>query len=264
MELITAIALGIGLAASTGFRVFAPMLVASIAAYFGVLPAQESFAWLGSWPAVICFGTATIIEMGTYYVPWLDNLLDIITTPLAVGSGTLLLTSVLPIDNDMLKWTTGFIIGGGISATVQTGTSVLRLGSSTTTAGMANPIIATGENVAAVCVPVLSLLIPLIVVPVLLLLVVILLLVFSKKIFRGKTSLKRRISKDPICGQYGGKLIGNESFCPVCGQPIQQNLTIEDSSIPKCPKCGFMIEPNSAFCSNCGKQVVRKGNNPTS
>ena len=102
IELITAITLGIGLAASAGFRVFVPMLVASIAAYFGILPAQVSFAWLGSWPAMICFGSATIIEIVAYYLPWLDNLLDTITTPLAVGSGTLLLTSVLPIDNDMV------------------------------------------------------------------------------------------------------------------------------------------------------------------
>ena len=41
MELITAIALGIGLAASAGFKVFVPMLVASIAAYSGVLPTSR-------------------------------------------------------------------------------------------------------------------------------------------------------------------------------------------------------------------------------
>jgi hypothetical protein len=198
MELITAITLGIGLAASAGFRVFVPMLVASIAAYFGILPAQVSFAWLGSWPAMICFGSATIIEIVAYYLPWLDNLLDTITTPLAVGSGTLLLTSVLPIDNDMVKWATGFIVGGGISGTVQTGTVLTRLGSSATTAGVANPIIATGEDTAAVVTSVLSLFIPLIVVSVLLVLTVILLIVFRKKIFRGITNLRRRISKDPM------------------------------------------------------------------
>jgi hypothetical protein len=36
-----------------------------------------------------------------------ENLLDTITTPLAVGAGTLLLTSVLPIDSGILKWITG-------------------------------------------------------------------------------------------------------------------------------------------------------------
>ena len=37
-ESIAAVALGIGLAASAGFRVFVPMLVASVAAHLGILP----------------------------------------------------------------------------------------------------------------------------------------------------------------------------------------------------------------------------------
>jgi len=101
-EIIAGIALGVGLAASCGFRVFVPMLVASSTAHLGILPAQEGFQWLASWPAMICFGTATVFEIIAYYIPFVDNLLDSITTPLAVGAGTLLLTSVLPIDNDML------------------------------------------------------------------------------------------------------------------------------------------------------------------
>jgi hypothetical protein len=188
-ELITAIALGIGLAASAGFRVFIPMLVASIAAHFGILPVQEGFAWLGSWPAMICFGTATVIEIAAYYVPFVDNLLDTITTPLAVGAGTLLLTSVLPIDNNMLKWTTGFIVGGGIASTIQSGTILTRLTSSTTTGGTANSIVATGEHAAAVSTSLLSLFIPLIVVAVLIVIIAIVLIIFRKKIFKRKTSL---------------------------------------------------------------------------
>lgn len=197
-ELIAAIALGIGLAASAGFRVFVPMLVASIAAHFGVFPAQESFAWLGSWPAMLCFGTATIIEIVAYYVPFVDNLLDTITTPLAVGAGTLLLTSVLPIDNNFFKWTTGFIVGGGVAATVQGGTVLMRLTSSATTAGTANPVIATGEHAAAVGTSVLSLVIPLIVVSVLLTVIVILLIIFRKRIFRSRSVSKQKILNDPM------------------------------------------------------------------
>jgi hypothetical protein len=101
-EIVAALALGIGLAASCGFRVFVPMLVASVAGYLGVLPVQEGFQWLASWPAIACFATATAAEIAAYYIPFVDNLLDSLTTPLAVGAGTLLLTSVLPVDNDML------------------------------------------------------------------------------------------------------------------------------------------------------------------
>src|SRR4030042_415215 len=92
-EIITAVAIGIGLSASCGFRVFVPMLVASIAAKAGIFTVNEGFQWIASWPAVISFGTATVAEILAYYVPFIDNLLDTITTPLAVGCGTLLLTA---------------------------------------------------------------------------------------------------------------------------------------------------------------------------
>ena len=162
-EILTAVALGIGLSASTGFRVFLPMLVASVAAHFGILPLSDSFLWLGSWPAIISFGTATVVEVAAYYIPFVDNLLDTITTPLAVGAGTLLMTSVLPVDNDLLKWIAGFVIGGGAAATIQSGSVVSRLTSSKFTAGTGNPVVSTGENVAALGTSILTLFIPVII-----------------------------------------------------------------------------------------------------
>ncbi|HPT14072.1 MAG TPA: DUF4126 domain-containing protein [Bacteroidales bacterium] len=159
-ETITAIALGIGLSASCGFRVFVPLLVASIAARSGIIPLQESFVWLGSWPAIICFGVATIVEIMAYYIPFVDNLLDTITTPLAIGAGSLLMTSVLPIDSEMMKWVTGIIIGGGAAATIQGGSVIARLGSSKLTAGLGNPVVATGEHAAAFGTSILALVMP--------------------------------------------------------------------------------------------------------
>jgi hypothetical protein len=185
-ESITAVALGIGLAASAGFRVFVPMLVAAIAAHSGVFPVQEGFTWLAGWPAMICFGTATALEIVAYHVPFVDNLLDSITTPMAVGAGTLLLTSVLPIDSSLLKWTAGFIIGGGIAATVQGGSVLARLLSSSLTGGSGNPAVATGENAAAVGTSLLSLVAPLVVVPVLLVVIVVLIVLLKKRLFRAR------------------------------------------------------------------------------
>jgi hypothetical protein len=59
-EIITAVAIGLGLAASCGFRVFVPMLVASVAAKMGIFPVHEGFQWLASWPAIISFGTSIL------------------------------------------------------------------------------------------------------------------------------------------------------------------------------------------------------------
>lgn len=148
-EIITAIALGIGLSASCGFRVFIPLLVASVAAKTGFIPLQESFMWLGSWTAIVCFSAATFVEILAYYIPFLDNLLDSITTPLAIGAGSLLMTSVLPIDENMMRWITGIMVGGGMAAGIQAGSVITRLASSKFTAGTGNPVVATGEHIAA-------------------------------------------------------------------------------------------------------------------
>jgi len=183
-ELITAVAIGIGLAASAGFRVFVPMLVAAIAAKTGILPLNESFQWLSSWTSIAILGTATVVEILAYYIPVVDNLLDTVATPLAVGAGTLLLTSVLPIDSELMRWITGAAVGGGSAAVVQSGSALTRLTSTKMTAGLGNPVVATVEKVAATGTSILSLIIPFFVLAIFLLLVI---LIF--------TSLRKRLRR---------------------------------------------------------------------
>jgi len=187
-EIITAVAIGIGLSASCGFRVFVPMLVASIAARMNIFPVNEGFQWLASWPAIISFGTATIAEILAYYIPFIDNLLDTITTPIAIGGGTLLLTSVLPIDNEFLKWVIGFLFGGGAAATVQGGTVLTRLASTKLTAGIGNPVLATGEHVAAFGTSALAVLIPLFFAALVIILIAYLILKFGKRLFKPRAT----------------------------------------------------------------------------
>ena len=157
---IIPLALGLGLSASAGFRVFVPLLVAAIAAKTGILPLQGQFQWMGSWPAIVCFGTATVAEIAAYYIPLVDNFLDAINTPLAIAGGTLLATSVLPMDADMLRWVIGFLVGGGSAGLVHAGTSVLRLASTKTTAGTGNAFVATGEHLASAGLSVSTLFVP--------------------------------------------------------------------------------------------------------
>jgi len=78
------LAIGIGLSAACGFRVFVPFLVMSIAAQAGYLQLANGWEWIGSTPAIIAFAVAAILEIVAYYVPWLDNLLDTVATPAAV------------------------------------------------------------------------------------------------------------------------------------------------------------------------------------
>src|ERR1051325_6538901 len=94
METFLHVCIGIALAAACGFRVFVPLLVASIAALSGHLQLSEHFAWIGTYPALLAFSVATIVEVGGYFIPWVDHALDTIATPAAVVAGTLLAASI--------------------------------------------------------------------------------------------------------------------------------------------------------------------------
>lgn len=144
-EIIFSICLGIGLAASAGFRVFIPLLCASLAAYFGVIPLNESWQWAGSLTAVIVLGVAAIVEILAYYIPYIDNLLDTISVPLAAIAGTAVMVSVMGDMNPVFTWTMAIIAGGGTAAAISTTTSGARAMSTSTTGGFANPIVSTAE-----------------------------------------------------------------------------------------------------------------------
>ena len=148
--------LGLGLSASCGFRVFTPMLVAAIAAKSGVIPLAENMAWLGSWTAIVILGTATLAEIVAYYFPWFDHILDVIASPAALIAGTALTASVLTGIDPSWQWGLGLIVGGGSAGLTQAGTVSLRLGSTATTGGLANPLVATFEHIAAVVGSILS------------------------------------------------------------------------------------------------------------
>jgi hypothetical protein len=162
LETITSILLGIGLSAATGFRIFVPFLVASVAAITGYLPLSPSFEWIGTYPALILFGAATILEIAAYYIPWLDNLLDSIATPAAFIAGAILMVSVVSGLPPLAKWSLAIIAGSGAAGLVQTGTTLTRAASTTTTGGLANPVVSTVEAGSSFGLSLLTILLPVI------------------------------------------------------------------------------------------------------
>ena len=161
IEIITSLALGIGLSACCGFRVFVPILVANIASLSGHYHFGNGLEWMGTMTAFYIFASATILEIIAYYIPWVDNLLDSIATPASIIAGTILTTAFISGDlSPTLKWVLGFLVGGGSAGVVQLGTTVTRLTSTATTAGFANPIVATIENIFSIIFSILSVFLP--------------------------------------------------------------------------------------------------------
>jgi hypothetical protein len=170
-ETIISILLGIGLAASSGFRVFVPLFILSIATHFGYVPVGESFTWIGSFTAIICLGIATVSEILGYYIPFVDNLLDTISLPLAGIAGTVAMASTMLNLDPMLTWGLALIAGGGTAAAISTTTAATRAASSVKTAGLGNPIVATTETATASFLSIISVFFPIIAFVILILLV---------------------------------------------------------------------------------------------
>lgn len=173
MEAVVAIALGISLSAACGFRVFVPMLAMSIAAHSGHLQLASGFEWIGTWPAIIAFGVATALEIGAYYIPWLDNLLDTIATPAAFVAGVVATSAAVRGMSPVLQWSLGVVAGGGAAVGVQALTVTTRAASTATTGGIGNPVVSTVEAGASTGLSVLAFVLPILAV------ILVVLIVFS-------------------------------------------------------------------------------------
>ncbi|MEP0891981.1 MULTISPECIES: DUF4126 domain-containing protein [unclassified Leptolyngbya] len=161
VELLLSSMLGVSLSAATGFRVFVPFLVMSIAAQSGHLSLAQGFSWIGTVPALIMFAIASLLEVGAYYIPWIDELLDLIATPIAVVAGVITTASVTGEMSPLFQWTLAIIAGGSAAGLVKGMTDVARLTSTATTGGLANPLLATMELGSSTVLSLLAIALPL-------------------------------------------------------------------------------------------------------
>jgi hypothetical protein len=160
METALGIALGLALSAACGFRIFVPLLVLGAAHAAGQLTLASDFAWIGTLPALIAFGVATVVEIAAYYVPWLDNLLDTLAGPAAVIAGIVVTASVVTDIDPLWRWSLAVVAGGGLAGAVHGSTSLVRAASTGTTGGLANPLLATGELGSAVAISMVAVVLP--------------------------------------------------------------------------------------------------------
>jgi hypothetical protein len=151
------LSLGLGLAAACGFRVFIPPLMIGVASRAGYYELEGSYTWVSEDWAIAVFTLATLLELGAYYVPWIDNLLDVVATPSAILAGIFVTSASLEGMDSSLQWFLAIIAGGGVAGTIQLGTVATRVISTTTTGGLANPIVSTLEAIACVVCVILSL-----------------------------------------------------------------------------------------------------------
>lgn len=151
---------GICLSTACGFRTFVPLLCIGVASHFGVFAVDPQYAWLGSPAGLLALGIAALLEVGGYYIPLVDHALDVIATPLATVAGILAMFVSIGGDHGIPGWLLAVVLGGGVSGAMQLTTVKARAISTGTTAGFANPLVATAELLGAATLSALAIFVP--------------------------------------------------------------------------------------------------------
>ena len=158
LQILLSLSLGLGLAAACGFRVFIPPLMMGVGSRLDLYKLEGSFVWVDDTWAIAIFAVATLLEIGGYFIPWIDNLLDTVATPAAIIGGIFVTSASLEGELDpSAQWTLSVIAGGSVSGVIQLGTVATRAISTGTTGGLANPIISLLEAVASILCILISL-----------------------------------------------------------------------------------------------------------
>ena len=151
---------GLTLAAPAGVNAYIPLLAVALAERFGWIHLFEPYDVLGAWWAIALIAVLLIVEVVADKVPGVDHVNDVIQTVVRPAAGGLLAVSasghgsVSPV----VLLVAGVLIAGGVHAVKATARPVVNV----STAGAGAPVASTLEDIGAVIVTVLALLVPVI------------------------------------------------------------------------------------------------------
>jgi hypothetical protein len=152
---LLSVVIGFALATATGFRIFIPLLALSVASLMGYVNLPENMEWIGTYPALMVFSFALLFEIASYFIPGMDNLMDVLDTPIAVLAGILMMSSVVEAD-PILKWTLSIIVGGAVPALIKVLKASIRGMFTIFTGGMGNIFFAIFEIIASLFVAMIA------------------------------------------------------------------------------------------------------------
>jgi len=162
--IVAQVAAGIGLAACAGLRAFLPLLVVGACGRAGWLGLSGPFEWLATWPALIVFGVAVVVEILADKIPVVDHLLDVVQGVVKPAAGAALVVAVVTDLTPLQATVLGILGGGGTAAVVHVAKAKVRLLSSALTSGLGNPILSLMEDVVTGLGSVVAIVAPLLVI----------------------------------------------------------------------------------------------------
>ncbi len=161
LPFVLAAVAGTAIAAACGLRAFLPLLAMAAGAKLGLLQLDDSIHWIASDAAILALTTATVLELLADKVPALDHLLDAISTFIRPAAAALAAWAGFAGVHPAVGVVAALVLGAGALG-IHATKSKVRLGSSVTTLGAANPILSFIEDAVALTLSLLAILAPLV------------------------------------------------------------------------------------------------------
>ncbi len=162
MDAASQYALAYALTTTAGLRAVVALALVSIAAHFGVLHPSGAFAWLDSVAVMWILVAVGVLEILADKVPFLDHALHVVQVVVKPAAAAIIVGgTVHPQSHEALVFL--MIVGALNALGIHAGIATVRAASTTTTAGLGNPIVSTVEDGAALGGGVLSFVVPFIV-----------------------------------------------------------------------------------------------------
>ncbi|MCA9868676.1 MAG: DUF4126 domain-containing protein [Anaerolineae bacterium] len=165
IEAITGLSTAFGLSGSAGLNAYIPLLLVALAARFPMgdplVKLQPPYDLMGSWWAIGLLAILLVVEIVADKIPAVDTVNDGIQTFVRPAAGAILFAGSANVITDIhpiLALGAGLLVAGGVHATKTAARPVVTV----TTAGVGNPIVSTLEDIVALVVSVLALVLPII------------------------------------------------------------------------------------------------------
>lgn len=182
-------ALAYALTTSAGIRALIPLVALSLAAHFGYVHPPQQFVWLGSTAVTVALAAVAIAELLADKIPLVDHSLHFVQIATKPATAAILVAGVAHPQNHSVL--VGLMILGALNALgIHAVTSSIRLGSTATTAGIANPFLSTGEDAASIVMTVLAFVAPFLAAAVALILAMIVIGVLRKTYGRAHAAVR--------------------------------------------------------------------------
>lgn len=150
----------VGLSGAAGLNAYLPLLVSALLDRLDVVELAEPFDALSSTTGLSVISALFVADFVGDKIPGVDHGLHLVGTVVHPVSGALLFVGQTGIETEMPA-AVAAVLGGVIAESLHGGRAALRPASTATTAGLGNPALSLGEDVASLILTIVAFALPL-------------------------------------------------------------------------------------------------------